>query len=330
MLKTKTKVTLSLTSLACTLICISFIFIFQHVEAITCANATCDTTFEVNVRETLSVSVTTPTNWATGDVNTFLRNTINVNVSTNNSNGFTASMYSQGTTNLTNTTRNTETLPTLTSGSSYTCSSAACSAFPANYWGYSLDDTSYTGTYRPMVSTSSSPITLISAAAGTSTGSQDVYFGAKADANKVAGTYAGTVIISVVTGVIDNNTNPVTPTNPATPGNTENVAQYTPSPTGGANGSTVYTYSRTSGSGSSATSTTTTQVSDGNNVSSYDGYQAPQGVIEDVSSSISEGSSLVSGLATTASVAAATGMFFLFILAKRKEDDEDEEEDELV
>lgn len=280
------------------------------------------TTFQVNVKESLTVAVSTPSTWASGNVNEFLRNTVNVNVNTNNANGFTASMYSQNTTNLTNTAKSTETLPTLSSN--YTCANAACATFPANYWGYSLNDASNTGTYSPMTSSTSSPITLISAAAGTSTGTKDVYFGAKADMTKAAGTYAGTVIISVVTGVVDSSTNPVTPTNPATPNTTNNTPTYNPGPTGGSsNGSTTYTYRSTS----SGVATTTTQVSDGDNTSAYNGYTPPQGVTDKTIAEVTtDNSSLATGLATTAAVAATSGLLF-FIIAKRRDEDDDEEDE---
>lgn len=292
--------------------------------------AEADTTFTVNVKESLSVSITTPTEWASGDINEFLRNTVNVNVSSNNANGFKASMFSQNNTNLTNMVTNTETIPTLSSGTSYTCTSAACNAFPANYWGYSLNDSSNTGTYYPMVSTSATPITVINASAGTTTASQDIYFGAKANASKAAGTYVNTVIISVVTGTIDSNTNPITPTNPATPNNTTNTAAYNSSPIGGStDGTTTYTYRRSNAV--AGTTTTTTQVSDGDNVSAYNGYTPPQGVRESVSTteSINDGASMAAGLATTAAIAAGTGLFF-FVLAKRREDDEDDEEQQMI
>lgn len=292
--------------------------------------AEANTTFEVNVKESLSVSITAPSEWANGDAGDFLRNDFNVSVTSNNANGFKASMFSQTTTNLTNMVTSTETIPTLGTGTSYTCTSAACSAFPANYWGYSLNDSSNTGTYYPMVSTSASPITLINASAGTTTGSQDVYFGAKADMTKAAGTYTGTVIISVVTGTIDNNTNPVTPTNPATPNNTSNTATYNASPVGGStNGTTTYTYRRSNSA--AHTTTTTTQVSDGNNVSAYNGYTPPQGVRESVTTneSINDNESMAAGLATAATIAAATGLFF-FVLAKRREDDEEDEEQQMI
>lgn len=296
---------------------------------------TAQTTFNVNVKESLSVAITAPSEYASGDAGEFLRNKVNLSVSTNNTNGFTASMYSQGTTNLTNNILNTETLPTL-------ASSSTRSSFPDNYWGYSLgsgtinsslNNNTYGETdagnassyYYPLVSTSASPIAILT---GTSTGQQDIYFGAKANLNKASGTYVGTVIISVVTDVIDNNTNPITPTNPAQPSNTNEVASYSSAPTGSTtNGSTTYTYRRTNSS--AGTTTTTTQVSEGNNVSAYNGYTPPQGVIENTVSDIYDGGSPVaSALAATSASAAAAGMFF-FILAKRKDDEEEEEQQQV-
>ena len=294
------------------------------------AEETADTTFEVNVKEALTVSITAPSEGATGDVGDFLRNTVSLSVTSNNANGFRASMYSQDSTNLTNTSKSTETLPTLDSGTSYTCTSEACTAFPANHWGYSLNDSSNTGTYYPMVSTSANPITLISASAGTTTGSQDVYFGAKADVTQAAGTYAGTVVISVVTGIIDSSTNPVTPTHPATPNSTPQVATYNSSPIGGStNGTTTYTYTRShTPSGAPATTTTTTEVSDGDNVNAYNGYVPPQGVRETINTDeyiAGSSSPLAAGLAATATAAAATGIIF-FILAKRRDKDDEEQD----
>ena len=336
MLKTNTKVILSLLSITSVTAAAATNLLQHEVTAVPCSTSPCNTTFEVNVKETLSVSITTPTNWAQGDTGEFLRNKVSLNVSSNTASDFTASMYSQDTTDLTNTLRNTETLSTLSS-------SSVRSSFPANRWGYSLGSGTISGSttvygetdagnnssnYYPLVSTSNAPIKILT---GTASGSQDIYFGAKANTATASGTYAGTVIISVVTGTIDPTTNPTTPTNPATPSTPGGAASYsgTGTTTGGTtNGATTYTYARSAGSGASATNTTTTQVSDGDNRSAYEGYTPPQGVVEKVftESNINSASSLAAGLATTASVAAATGMFF-FILAKRKEDDEDEEEE---
>ena len=284
-----------------------------------------NTQFQVNVKESLVVSITTPADWATGDVDQFLRNKINVTVNTNNADGFTASMTTKTTSTDLAHTAGKGTIPTL-------ASSSTRSAFPANRWGYSLNDTdagSGSSTYNALVNVNATPITLISRAESQSTNSRDVYFGAKADTSTPSGTYVSTVFINVVTGVIDDNTNPVVPDNPAQPDPTNNNANYNSNTGGTANGSTTYTYRRTSGSGSSATSTTTTEVSDGDNRNAYIGYTPPQGVVnrQTTTESVTEGSSLATGLAITSAVAATSGTLF-FILAKRKKDEDDDEEEE--
>ena len=291
-----------------------------------------NTTFQVNVKESLSVSISSPISPAYGGVDEFLRNKYTLNVSSNNAQGFTASMYSAGDTNLTNKSLNDQIIPTLGSSSTR-------GAFPTNYWGYSLRDnvsgssTVYGETeegnnnsnYYPLVSTSATPITVLHSDTSGS-GSQDIYFGTKANSSKAAGTYSGIVIISVVSGVVDDSTNPITPVNPAGPNTDNQVAKYFPSPKGGSNsGVTTYTYRRTNYSNN--TRTTTTEISEGDNRTAYNGYIPPQGVKESSTSDINNESSLAAGLATTAAVAAAAGMFF-FILVKRREDDEDEEEGE--
>ena len=308
----------------------------------------CNTTFQVNVKETLSVSVTTPTEWASGTPTydstsgtwstDFLRNKVTVDVTANNQIGFTASMYASNSTSLTNTAKSTATLPTLSS-------STTRDAFPVNHWGYSLDAASMGGNnygetdagngssnYFPLVSTSATPITIMN---GTSTGTRNVYFGAKADLAQASGTYAGTVVISVVTGTINENTNPITPTNPATPetdtNQQDNQATYTGSTGtgattgGGTNGTTVYTRRYSSPAVDPTTNTTATEVSEGDNTAAY-----PLGVTETTSSYVADnivsgGNPLATVLATTAAASAVGGGFF-FILAKRKKDDEEEDE----
>ncbi len=284
-----------------------------------------DTNLLVNVQESMTVSVTTPNTWASGGINTFLRNKVILNVTASNPAGFTASMTMKtDETMLVNTSKNTVTLPTLSSASGYQRAN-----FPANYWGYSLGTTAtlnshtYNETdagnensyYYPLVarSTASPIIVLTSSTAATS--SQDIYFGAKANATKASGTYIGTVVINVVTGVIDNNTNPTTPTDPATPGPTEEVASYTPS--GSSHGTTTYSYR----SGNSLI----TEISEGDNTDAYTGYTPPQGVFSDTTSSVSTGSSIADSLAMAATVAATSGYFF-FIAAKRKEADDEEDD----
>ena len=311
-------------------------------SAITCPGGLCNTSFQVNVKDTIAVAITTQASGVTGNVNEFLRNTVEVEVNSNVSNGFTASMYSRDNTNLTHTML----------GSSYyiptVSSSTSRSAFPANAWGYSLKSASLDGktygetdagnnssTYYPLTTSTSTPITVLTAAAGTKSGTQSIYFGAKANAEKPSGTYSNTVIISVVTGTIDSNTNPITPTNPATPdidsNHNDNIAVYTGTNTttgtgvSGSNGTTVYTY--TSTDVSSDSDSLVTEVSAGDN---RDSYASAQGVsVSTQTNIVEEGSMLPVGLAITAATAATAGIIF-FIIAKRDDDDDEDEEEDLL
>lgn len=294
-----------------------------------------NTQFEVNVKESLSIAVTSPTEWAVGDINTFLRNKISIDVSSNNANGFVATMTTK--------TNNTDLIHTADKGTIHTLTSsnARDNSFPANRWGYSLTDTDAGDTssiYNALVGAGSTPITLISNAESSTIHSKDIYFGAKADSSVASGTYTGTVVISVVTGTIDEDPsspgyNPTTPVNPATPNSNEGTASYSGANTttgGTSNGATIYSYSRST----SSTSTTVTQVSDGDNRDAYSQYTPPMGVSNrggtgnktTTIENVSPGSSLAMGLAVTSAVAATSGILF-FILAKRKKDEEDEEDE---
>ncbi len=305
----------------------------------TSAAETSNTSFQVNVRDSISVAVTAPVSGATGNAGDFLRNTVNIAVNTNVSNGFTASMYSRDNTNLIHTMLGTSYyIPTMSS-------SIRRYGFGVNSWGYSLKSASLDGKtygetdagnnnsyYYPLTDSTTAPIKVLVANAGTKSQTQSIYFGAKAGEDKPAGTYSNTVVISVVTGTIDsgtNPTNPITPTNPVTPGTDPNPNDTNPVYTGsntttgtglsGSNGTTVRTVRVTN----SDTTTTTTEVSAGDNTGSY----APaQGVSVTTQSNIVEGdSSLPIGLAAT-SVATATAGLIFFILAKRDEDDDEEED----
>jgi len=323
MLKIKTKV------MTCIILVIAMMFLsfdgaFAEEE---------DVDFQVNVVDNLSVTVTTPPEWAhTENVTSagvFLRNYVGLSVTTNVQTGFTASMYSQSTTNLVNKSKSTLTIPTLST-------SSLRSSFPSNYWGYSLGTVpngvtgitygetqagNQSSRYHPMVATPSSPITLIYRTTNGTEG-QDIYFGAKADLTKGSGTYANTVIISVVTGAIDND-NPVTPTDPATD-NPNSTPTYNETPTGEGSSAQVGTTVVTNRSSTSTTDTTTTEVSSGD---IYDLFQVPHGVNENTLTNIAAGSMLAAGLGTAASVAAASGMFFFIIAGRDEGDEEDEEED---
>lgn len=322
-------------------------------SALTCAGATCNTSFEVGVNDTISVSLTTPESGATGNVGDFLRNTVNLEVDSNVANGFTASMYSSA--DNAGSTKTNLTHSDL--GDSYyistLSSSTTRSSFPTDSWGYSLktspNSTTYGETdagnnssyYYPLTASDTSPITVMSESAGTKSGTQSIYFGAKASANKPSGTYSNTVVISVVTGTIDSSTNPITPTNPATPSidtPNDNTATYTGSTGTGATtgtgvsgnaGTTVYTTSTRSGSGAVATTTTTTEVSAGDHRSSYTQPHGVQSSNKTNLNSIEAASSseipLPATLAAAAAASATTGIAF-FILAKRRDDDDEEEQ----
>lgn len=290
-----------------------------------CSTSPCSgsTTFNVNIHEVLGVSITVPDTWASGDTGDFLRNAIGLRVTSNNGAGFTASMRTKtSTTALTNAANSDYTIATLSSN-------VAKSSFDSNRWGYSLgdytaansSDTSVPETsagdnssiYKPMSSTA----TTILYSATAASDSQDIYFGAKADASSAAGTYYNTVVISVVSGVVtsDNGDNPINPADPATPDDTSNG-----SPTYDQDsGRTVYTTASTSGSGSSSTTTTATEVSSGDTTSSY---ADPAGVTTKTSSNLDGGTPLATGLAVTAGIAAVTGVVFL-VAAKRRDNDDD-------
>ena len=319
MLKAKTKVILSLTSLMLVISAFLPNVFFHNSFAEECTTSPCDTSFQVNVVESLTVSITTPQEWASGDIDTFLRNKISLTVNTNSASGFTAYMYSKDTTNLTNAVSSTSspiTLPTLGNTSTR-------GEFDTNHWGYSLRTNSYNGrtygetdagasgsSYYPMTT---SNIQILD---NTDGNSRDVYFGAKANMSQASGTYLGTVVFKVVTSTPPAPAPTPVPVNPDDDTPNDNTATYDNN-----NDRTVYTTVSSNGSGSNATTTTTTQITGGDNTSMY-----PLGETRRTESNISEGSQVATGLAIAASTAAAGGMLF-FILAKRREDDEEDEEE---
>ncbi len=270
---------------------------------------------QVKITEILSVSVTTPDVWASGDVDIdngsdLLRNKVTLKVASNNANGFTASMNSKTTTNLVNKTT-AATISTLSG-------SFAASAFPTNAWGYSVDDADTaieTASYNPMATTA---IALSDEANNKpSSLSKDIWFGAKADVTKDSGTYANTIVFTVVSGVITDEDTPVPPVDdpttptPSEPGADDQIAQAPSSPT--YNGGTV-------GADDAVVDTNVTN-GDVSNV-----YQDP-GALGVTKTDIGSGTPLATGLATTAAVAATSGIIF-FIVAKRKKDEEEEEVEE--
>lgn len=292
-------------------------FLFPPKSTTVHAENSANVTFQVNVQEVLSVSITTPTNWDKGNVGVFLRNKVTLDVTSNNINGFTALMNStDSSANLYHSSKANTTLPTLT------VKGQTRANFQANHWGYSTNDNNETGTYDPVVGSSGTPIVLISNDQSTGSNneelatSRDIYFGAKSDMSQASGTYSGTVVFNIISGIlpVDDKSKPNIPTNPATP-DENNVATYDQT-----NNRTVYTTTTTDTTAGTTEQTTT--ITNGDTTSSY---ANPAGVTDSTSSNIYDGSMLNTVLAATASVAAASGLIF-FILAKRKKDDDDEEE----
>ena len=337
MLKTKTKVT------------IAFIGILSVASGVQASNFVVrqasaeNTTFQVNVVESLSVTVTTPDTPATGSINTFMRNDVGLNVTTNNAAGFTATMYANtGSSDSTNTSLTNESKSDALLNTMSTAQTRG--SFSANQWGYSLGaytldgitQTSYdlggktysetaagndSSNYYPLTD-SSTPITIMDGATNVkSTGSQNIYFGAKADATKPAGTYSGDVVLKVVGGTTPSS-DPVDPDNKPTT-DTQGTNPYYTSTSGYAGSSTGATVYQTTSTASGNTAQTT-EISTGDTRNSYSN---PAGVTEYTSSAVNTGTPLATGLAVTAAVAATSGAIF-FILAKRKKDDDEEEEEE--
>ncbi len=284
----------------------------------TCQAAnTADFDFNINVAEVITVTVRNPVNWASGNTDTLLRNKINIEATTNNPIGVTVSMYTGANTELRNTNGFNASdastyIPTLVS-------STTANAFPANYWGYSVNDNTAgagSANYNAL-KTSADPIQLFTTV-GTSNigaGNKDVYFGAKADGTKQSGTYAQTVYFAAVSGTI-NTENPLVPTNPSNPDDVSEVAHYSPT-----TGRTTYTTRGASGSGTSsvsgATNDTTTQVVTGD-VSSY--YAQAAGVTnstEPASNTVTTDTSGPLAVGITAGIATVTGLG-LFAAHKRK------------
>lgn len=274
------------------------IFPFGYSSAVTN-----DTDFQVEVKEILSVSITTPTEWVSGNVGDLLNNTINLSIMTNNPDGFTAGMTTSNIdTSLKHSVKNIS-IPTLSSN--VICNNASCSSlFPSNRWGYSVNSGSESNTYKPLVGINSAPQKILSRAWGEHgvSGSADISFGVKTDISKASGSYNGAVVISVVTGTSGSNIDP--PVNPSTPNEDTNIAEYSPT-----TGNTTYTYI--------TNNTSTTQVSEGDNREVYNGYTPPQGVSENTYFNINNISMLTTILAVVSSTAAGIGII-LFIMAKRE------------
>lgn len=289
------------------------------------ADSSVNREFQVTVNDMLSVSISVPSTWASGNYSAFLRNRIVISATTNNPGGFTASM-----TTVASNGRLMNTNTALTSDNylaPLASSDVLVADFPASRWGYSLNDTntssaSTTAIYNPVPLLGATPATIMTKNTN-GTLSQDVYFGAKSNTARAAGTYKGSVRISVVTGVIDSSSNPITPTNPAGDSTSNNTATYNST----AN-ATSYTTTSTSGSGTNPVTgkknVTKTDVSVGDTTASYSSPQGVSKVIEVpyTSDDSSDITMAAAGVAATAAVAAGAG---IFIAAKKKKDKDKEE-----
>lgn len=272
------------------------------------SDVTCNesTELDVKVYEVLTVSITRPSVWASGNINTLLTNKVGISVISNNPAGFIATMKSSSATpNLVNQTDNSFIIPTLTDAVTLADSTDSTGLFPANKWGYNVvaSNASAPSAYYAMVGSGDTPVEIASTKVASNAVAKDIYFAAKADGSIASGVYTNNVIINVVSGIIsqDNPVNPVNPIRPIDGGGADYVSNI---------GNTSGAFINTTIDGD----TTTTES-----------YADPAGVTTSTSSSVNEGFPLATGLAITAGVAAAAGLI-LFIVAKRRREEEEEDD----
>lgn len=299
-------------------------------DATTCEDSQ-ESVWSVNVEETLSVTVTPPLdpsageNEAKGDVDTFLRNKVNLSVSSNNGKGFTAGMTTEGAdTSLAHLSEAGEadgkdTIPTLGAAS-------VKSAFPTNFWGYSLDDTEPgkdDSNYKALVANTAAPITVLSSPTNA-TQNKDIYFGAKANKSKLAGTYKGTVVFTVTSETDGKDLGGGTGDEPSP----EGPSADTPSAEDGPSIAPTYAYTtnnRTYRAASSNGEPVAIVENTKKKQTTLDNYVSPLGVQDKTYTNVQSGSIITTILMIIALIAAVIGFFF-FIIAKRRKEEEDEEE----
>ncbi len=154
----------------------SFVFVGALFSTPTSAESLPTT---VSIKPSLSINIPSSTVNLVLDpsMNDFGSSSTTITVATNNPNGYKLYL-SSSTTDLTNTTDNTYTIPTLASSTSE-------ANFPANYWGYKLNSDTTTN-YLPYQSD-----TLVSESTTATNGiSSTATFAAKVDYNKPAGLYS--------------------------------------------------------------------------------------------------------------------------------------------
>lgn len=275
--------------------------------------------FNINVAEILTVTVKNPATWASGNINTLLRNKVNVAATTNSPIGVTVSMYTGANTELRNTTAFNSSdvstyIPTLNSVTT-------AASFPDNYWGYSFDDNasgSPSANYAAL-KTSADPIQVFTTVGTANIGgnNKDVYFGAKADDTKQAGTYMQTVYFAAVTGTIDTD-NPAVPVDPPHQNPDNGVAHYDSTPN-----STTYTTRTTSGSGTSsvsgATNDTTTEIITGDVTSYYAHAAGVENSTNPASTTTSTDSTVPVLIGAAAGIATVSGVS-LYAFSRRRQE----------
>ena len=339
------------TSVVASTLLLLFPPVFPGVNAVTGTDkAEADTKFTVNVAETLTMTVTPPSATASGKSGKLLREKVNVSVATNNSKGFSTTVTTKDTdTNLKN---GATTIPT-TSG--VTCKDEDCSAFTANFWGISLNDTigsdatkgSASATYSAVPASNAAGIKVLGNATNTTSMNKDVIFAAKTDNTKAAGTYTGTVTFKTTSGT-GGTGDPVIP-GPSNPGNPDGPSASQPQVQPSASGQeqpsaeapqVAYSYttnnntyrSTSSYSYSSDASETADEVDENSSSrartstkkSTSNNYVAPLGANNRQYASTTHLSVITIILMIIACLAAAFGIFF-FILAKRRKDDEEDD-----
>lgn len=165
-----------------------------------------DGEFDFNVDVALKLSVSLSNNLVkdSGINGEFLRDYTTLGVSSNNHAGYIATFTTdkkstnENATNLIHDYRDSI-LPTLDT-------SVVRSEFPIGKWGYSMDDTldgDDTSTYGPLVAMDSvSPIVVMDTNEPSS-GSQDIYFGARMGPTQPTGTYSNSIVFKIVAKVTE-------------------------------------------------------------------------------------------------------------------------------
>lgn len=283
--------------------------VISLVSAVDPVSANQDVVFNVNIAKILTVSVTTPGTSAeidkvtgSGNALEFMTTSFQLNVATNNLTGYKATMTTNSSsTVLQHATSTSDTIANLTGPAT------GGTTFPANYWGFSLDDS----TYNSLKPKGDSDAPVVAQSAGPAEDSQQIYFGMKADGTKPSGDYSNTVLLTVVTNSSPDPTPVPTPT--PTPGPDDNPTNND----NGSNSAPARSIARTSQPAQSTESTSS---------DSSDSYAKPQGVFDETDHDESiNATNPAASAALGATAVVAAGVIF-FVLAKRREDDDDEQQ----